>query len=575
MTAEGSRDWAACGATAAILASSKANFGDELSSIAPSSRVPTPTQEEDRAGSVFAELLFDLPPDSLSTSHPSQDGLTSIVAPENVPQLSPQGEALNCSRSLGGSSVASEETPATGTQARTNDSLSGVVSNLNSTANSSPDKSGPTIGYTGIAMTGAAAAAGAAIATSSRNGDDQSFDGSFISKKPSEADRSLAIKSALVSPEQKDALNRIDAALNTGDWAAVLTEANTITANDDNQSLMSEMSSLRASFVASSTVDRTNLSQEDAKKAAHIDSLIAHGDWNKVGEAASQYQDEASMRNSLDLNDDASQKTARSAQSFLGRLFGVGANNETASGTAAVASSSSAEKESETPQKSGQNDNQDAIALAPTHSSEDSPVASSPPDNSSPDSESSNLATNPYLVNQEEGGNAAAVNLSSLLDPNASMSDNNSHISADRPLLASARDKNRKKSPKNLFSLAESKKSSPNSSPSSDYDEDVTPKASWKRKLGFGGKSKSASEAIDHLAMLEDSSVESRSLGSDAMNAQEEMQSSLPSDISSNISGMVPGSQTGVPQCRNLCCRRRSASSEERHYRRYPERCVQ
>ena len=139
------------------------------------------------------------------------------------------------------------------------------------------------------------------------------------------------------------------------------------------------------------------------------------------------------------------------------------------------------------------------------------------------------------------------MNLSSLLDHNVSISDNNSQVSADRPLLASAKDKKRKKSPKNLFNLSGSKKSSQSNSPSSDYDEDITPKASWKRKLGFGGKSKSASEAMDHLELLEDSSVESRSLGSDAMNGQEEIRSSLPSDIASSVSGVGVCHQSEAP----------------------------
>jgi hypothetical protein len=535
MTAEGSGDWAACGATAAILASSKPNLGDDVSSLAPSSRVPTPTPEEDRAGSAFAEILFDLPPESLGASHPSHADLTStsLVAPEKVPQLSPQGEALNCSRSLGGSSSAvSEVTSAPGTQARTSDSLPGLLKSTNS----STAKSGPTIGYTGIAMAGAAAA-GTAVAVSNRNGDEQSFDGSFISEKPSEADipdRSVTGKSTIVSPQQQNALNRIDAALTSGDWAVILSEANAITANDDNQSLISEMSSLRANFVATSrNFDRTNLSLEDAKKAAYIDSLIAHGDWNKVGEAASQYEEEASTKKSLEGGDEASQKTARSSQSFLSRLF---------------------DRKPGTPEKASGNTSKNAhdnIALVPTYSSEDSPEASRPPtsNDSSPDSQSAADATNPYLSNQQGqiGGGVAALTLSSLLDPDVSVSDNNSQVSADRPLLASSQDKKRKKSPKNLFGLAGSKNSSPSNAQPSEYDDDATPKASWKQKLGLGGKSKSASEAIDHLAMLEDASVESRSLGSDAMNGQEEMRSSAPSDIPSSISGASPSSRSETP----------------------------
>ena len=484
--AEGCGDWAACGATAAILASAKSSIGDEVSSIAPSSRVPTPSEEEDHAVSMFTELLFDLPPKSLSTGHPSQESLASLVASESVPQLSPQGEALNCTRSLCTStSTVSEAAPATDAQARSSYSLSGVDSSLNSTANRSlPAKNAPTLGYTGITMAGAAAT-GIAMSTSNRNGDDQSFDGSIISDKPSEADdRFVASKSALLSPEQIDGLNRrVDTALNTGDWANVLTEANAIT----------------------------------------------------------EHAEEASTKESTNASDEASQRTTKSTQSFLGRLFGGGANDDTkthvstgagagalavVAGTAAVAvASSSSDKTAETPQKSNDdyaNTAQDDIVLAQTQSSEGSPNISSPPDESSSDSAFTNF-----------GSDSAVASLGSSLfvDPNASVSEtNNSQISAGCPLIADKEDTKRKKSPKNLFSLG-SKKSSSNNVPTSGKDEDSSPKSSWKRKLGFGGNSKSASDAIDNkLAMLEDSSVESRSLGSDAMNED---------DIASSMSGVA------------------------------------
>ena len=480
-TAEGCGDWAACGATAAILASAKSSIGDEVSSIAPSSRVPTPSEEEDRSVSMFTELLFDLPPESLSTSHPSQESLASLVASESVPQLSPQGEALNCTRSLGTStSTVSEATPATDTQARSSDSLSGVDSSLNSTANRSlPAKNAPTIGYTGIAMAGAAAT-GTAMATSNRKGDDQSFDGSVISDKPSEADnRLVASKSALLSPEQIDGLNRrVDTALNTGDWANVLTEANAIT------------------------------------------------------------EQEASTKEPTNASDEASQRTSNSAPSFLGRLFGgrgvltVAVAAGTATTAVAVASSSS-DKTTETPQKSNDeyaNTAQDDIVLAQTQSSEGSPNVSSPPDESSSDSAFTNF-----------GSDSAVASLGSSLfvDPNASVSEtNNSQISADCPLIADKEDTKRKKSPKNLFGLG-SKKSSSNNVPTSGDDDDSSPKSSWKRKLGFGGNSKSASDAIDNnLAMLEDSSVESRSLGSDAMNED---------DIASSMSGVAATPRSATP----------------------------
>ena len=476
--AEGCGDWAACGATAAILASAKSSIGDEVSSIAPSSRVPTPSEEEDRSVTMFTELLFDLPPESLSTSHPSQESLASLVASESVPQLSPQGEALNCTRSLGTStSTVSEATPATDTQARSSDSLSGVDSSLNSTANRSlPAKNAPTIGYTGIAMAGAAAT-GTAMVTSNRNGDDQSFDGSVISDKPSEADnRLVASKSALLSPEQIDGLNRrVDTALNTGDWANVLTEANAIT------------------------------------------------------------EQEASTTNA---SDEASQRTSKSAQSFLGRLFGGGGvlTVAVAAGTATTAvavASSSSDKTTETPKKSNDyyaNTAQDDIVLAQTQSSEGSPNVSSPPDESSSDSAFTNF-----------GSDSAVASLGSSLfvDPNASVSEtNNSQISADCPLIADTEDTKRKNSPKNLFGLG-SKKSSSNNVPTSGDDDDSSPKSSWKRKLGFGGNSKSASDAIDNnLAMLEDSSVESRSLGSDAMNED---------DIASSMSGVAATPRSATP----------------------------
>ena len=353
---------------------------------------------------------------------------------------------------------------------------------MNSTANSSlPAKNGPTIGYTGIAMAGTAAA-GTAMATSNRNEDDQSFDGSFISDKPSEADiRLVASKSALLSPEQIDGLNRrIDTALNTGEWANVLTEANAIT----------------------------------------------------------EHAEEASTKESTNASDEASQRTTKS-QSFLGRLFGGGANDDTkghvstgsgalavAAGTATAAvavASSSSDKTPETPQKSTDDNDataQDEIVLAPTKSSEGSPNVSSPPDESSSGSAFTNF-----------GSDSAVASLGSSLfvDPNVSVSEtNNSQVSADCPLITDKEDTKRKKSPKNLFGLGSKKSSSTNVPTSGDYD-DLSSKTSWKQKLGFGGKSKSASDAIDNnLAMLEDSSVESRSLGSDAMN-EDDIASSMSS----------------------------------------------
>ena len=357
---------------------------------------------------------------------------------------------------------------------------------MNSSANSSlPAKNGPTIGYTGIAMAGTAAV-GTAMATSNHNEDDQSFDGSFISDKPSEANnRLIDSKSALLSPEQIDGLNRrIDTALNTGDWANVLTEANAIT----------------------------------------------------------EHAEEASTKESTNASDEASQRTTKSAQSFLGRLFGSGANDDTkghvvstgarvlvvAAGTATAAvavASSSSDKTPEIPQKSTDDNDataQDDILLAPTKSSEGSPNVSSPPDESSSGSAFTNF-----------GSDSAVASLGSSLfvDPNASVSEtNNSQISAVRPLITDKEDTKRKKSPKNLFGLGSKKSTSTNVPTSGDFDDEKLPtKASWKQKLGFGGKSKSASDAIDNnLAMLEDSSVESRSLGSDAMN-EDDIASSMSS----------------------------------------------
>ena len=80
---------------------------------------------------------------------------------------------------------------------------------------------------------------------------------------------SETMESTPISPHHEDALNRIDAALNSGEWSTVLTEAKNIAEDDEIQSERSDVPSLGASDAASeaSSSDDDGEAEPDASVA--------------------------------------------------------------------------------------------------------------------------------------------------------------------------------------------------------------------------------------------------------------------------------------------------------------------
>lgn len=73
------------------------------------------------------------------------------------------------------------------------------------------------------------------------------------------------------SPDNhEDALNRIDAAMNSGEWSAVLSEAKNIAENDDNQSETSDVPSLGASDAGTDADDASEAVSEESNDETEI-----------------------------------------------------------------------------------------------------------------------------------------------------------------------------------------------------------------------------------------------------------------------------------------------------------------
>ena len=567
----------AAGATGAILASIRDNDQTEgdLSSIAPSSAPSTANEAEgeNRATHVFASLLFDLPPSLDQQSIAS----TSMVSASQVPQLSPDGEATgikarnpfdgdvstsNASASTGDAFAPTpvpspQNTPSRNTGAPTLGASGESVGSQSAGGNENV----AVAGYTGIAM--AAAGATAAVAAADRDGSidrTASYDGSFISEKPSEVDDSIDHASHVITGRQEtvqnDALLRIDAALSTADWATVLAVANEVTA--ETISLPSDISSVQAPSVAASR-DRSKLSKEDAMKAAQIEELMTKGAWSEVGETAAKYEEESiqsktKAANAVDTSDDVSHRSNKSQRSFIDVILGRNLpSDENADSSAAPVSSAAAAAgtglaaagmAAASAALSSRDDSSEGFALAPTQSTDASPSIAASPD--------SGLGLpNAYIDKQSETLDWATLDALNTLNGNQTSEKSSSLYSADDIGLLAKKSK-MKSSAKKLSprKLAVGFGSSKKSKPSSSDDDDTSPKSSkWKSKLPFGvGKSSKKTSAIASVALLEDSSVESRSIGSEHITGQEEAVSSpsetQAADQVSNISdtsNAVPG----------------------------------
>jgi len=94
------------------------------------------------------------------------------------------------------------------------------------------------------------------------------------------------------SDQEADLLiGRLDAAVSSGDWAAVAAIAGDLSTADE----ASTMSSVQSSkFSDAASRERDGLSKADAKRAATIDQLINEGDWNAVGATAAAFDSDNS-----------------------------------------------------------------------------------------------------------------------------------------------------------------------------------------------------------------------------------------------------------------------------------------
>ena len=90
------------------------------------------------------------------------------------------------------------------------------------------------------------------------------------------------VESNHVSPDShEEALNRIDAAMNSGEWSAVLSEAKNIAENDDNQSEISDVPSLGASE-AESEASVVDVGDEDESEESIADTEVISNKLNDI-----------------------------------------------------------------------------------------------------------------------------------------------------------------------------------------------------------------------------------------------------------------------------------------------------
>ena len=82
-------------------------------------------------------------------------------------------------------------------------------------------------------------------------------------------------------------IDRLEEAMDAGDWGAVAAIAGDISQGDDTSTNMSLHS--RNTSLSGKSRDRSNLSEEDNKRLEKIDQLIAQGDWSAVGATAAAF----------------------------------------------------------------------------------------------------------------------------------------------------------------------------------------------------------------------------------------------------------------------------------------------
>lgn len=110
----------------------------------------------------------------------------------------------------------------------------------------------------------------------------------------SNAESSSSSKYGSSDDESEIMIGRLDAAVSAGDWAAVAAIAGDLSSAD-------EASSYSSVHTPKLDTSRSDLSGEDAARAAKIDKLIAEGDWNAVGATAAAFDSDASSSDSGDI----------------------------------------------------------------------------------------------------------------------------------------------------------------------------------------------------------------------------------------------------------------------------------
>ena len=114
--------------------------------------------------------------------------------------------------------------------------------------------------------------------------DNNSHDGASTTfgAQPETPSESGLTESNPVSPSNhEEALNRIDAAMNSGEWSAVLSEAKNIAENDDSQSEISDVPSLGASE-AESEASTANGDDEDESEESIADTEVMSNKLNDI-----------------------------------------------------------------------------------------------------------------------------------------------------------------------------------------------------------------------------------------------------------------------------------------------------
>jgi len=288
--------------------------------------------------------------------------------------------------------------------------------------------------------------------------------------------------------EEGDVLvDKLDAAVHAGDWAAVAAIAGDLSQADDISTMSSFYS--KTGDVSYDPSERDNLKPGDAKRAAKIDKLIADGDWNAVGATAAAFSSEASSsssgssesRKSGSSKDNATD-TRRSLLNFIqgpwqSKAAAEAVNNEDENDEAAPIS---AEPDVEAPEEED------------THEEEDAPMGSVNANEEMSESEASDLT--PGIVPSEGQSNAPSDALVGL-----------GTIGATGALAAAA------------YHGSES------DTTATDDDAKQLLNASSKKKRGWAGlfslrrKSDKQEEVVTRsLALQEDSSVSSWSRGEDS-----------------------------------------------------------